>query len=158
MANRQMWSRDVMDLTDAAIRAIVHRAAGDDIVVIRNDTFRADSLLVALGSTYPDFPGIGAYWIMAHGTGPVGTHPVRFFEPDAERLQAIRTETRSETAAMFVGLLALKMGGAEVRTIDTDAPLPISAYLGKTLDPMFGRSYHRLAEWARREAKIAGAP
>jgi hypothetical protein len=155
--DRHIWTRGVMDLTDGAIRAVVDTVPGNETVFIRNDRFQADSLIVGMGSRYADLPGIGAYWVMAHGLGPVAGHPIRFVEPDPQRLQAIRAETIPATAALFVGPPAVKMAGATMRTIENDAPREVAAFLAESIDPMFLVDEHDRAEQARRALALRAA-
>lgn len=144
---RQAWTRGVMDVTDAAIRAIATHSPDRGTVFIRNEPFAPYALIHSLGIGYADSPGIAGYWIAFHGSRRLGNREVRFVEADRDRLHAIRRGARPEIAAMFVDPAAVEALGGQVRTLKRHAPREISNYLRKTKDPfILGRSDYEEAQ------------
>src|SRR5207342_738694 len=79
---RQEWTRDWADLADASVRLLLHRTPEGGMLFVRNDLFRPAGLIFAMHAPKTCFPGIGAYWIVAHGLGSVDHRSVRFVETD----------------------------------------------------------------------------
>jgi hypothetical protein len=154
---RQTWTRDVMDLTDAAIRDLAFRVSNDRAVYVRNDAFAPASLVYRLGTPRADFPGIGAYWVVSHGVHPLNGHTIRFVEGDARLLQTIRDQSRPEVAAMFVAPqdVARAGAGARMRTIADDARRDVVNYLSATVDPLFAPNDHALADRIRKALRYS---
>jgi len=144
---RQRWARDVMDRTDGAIRELAAHIPKGGVLYLRNDPFAAASLVYALGAPQADFPGIGAYWIIAHGVDPVDGRTIRFVEENAQLLETIRAQSRPEVASMFVAPKDVARVNAPMRTIDA-SPLP-------SLNPWGRPRFYRLPRQGQAAAQMA---
>lgn len=146
---RQEWTRDWADLADASLRLLVRRTPEEGMLFVRNDLFRPAEFLYAMHAPKTSFPGIGAYWIVAHGLKAVDHRMVRFVEMDMKLLRKIRNRSRPEVAAMFVSPGQVERAHGEIRTLKADAPPEVVRYLLDSPDPMFAPNDHDQANRLR---------
>jgi hypothetical protein len=145
----QEWTRDWADLADASVRQLVRRTPEEGILFVRNDPFRPAGLIFGTGAPQASFPGIGAYWIVAHGLGTVDRRVVRFVVMDRKFLRKIRIRTRPEVAALFVSPGQVERAHGEIRTLEADAPAEVASYLTNSPDPRHATNDHDLANRLR---------
>ena len=154
---REKWSHDWMILTEAAIRGAAKKAPDGKTAYILNDRFKALQLVFNMGVPRHRFPGVGAYWIIAHGTESVDGRVIRFVVEDAKLLETIKTEQRQEVAAMFVSPEDAARDGARVLSIYDDGPPRVATALRNLRSPTMARWLKRRAEKRRAEAPVAEA-
>jgi len=85
-------------------------AAPQHDVYLANEEFAPMRLLYAMGIPRSRFPGIGAYWVIAHGVRPLQGRRLFFVESEAGVLARIRRSMVPEVAALFVSPDAVPPG------------------------------------------------
>jgi hypothetical protein len=158
---RQEWTRDWMDIADGAILLLLSRTPGQEPLHLRNDPFRPAELLYAMGLPRFRFPGIGAWWITAHGLEGVNGRRIRFVEEDAALLEEIRARSPAAVSSMFVSPEDVVGARGSVRTIEAEAPADVVEYLEGSFDPTFAPNDHAWADRLRRslaDAVTGGRP
>ena len=146
---RQKWTADWTTITETTLRLFLTRVPASRTVYVRNDYFKPEYVQYAMGMPYSAFPGIGAYWIVAHGAGAFGARNIRFVEMDPKRLRKIRARSVPEVGGMFVSPREVALAQGEIRTIEADAPPGVAAYLLKSGDPATLVEDHRRANALR---------
>ncbi len=96
----------------AAIRKLALEQPAGATLHLRNTAFLPVALNHALGIPRSEFPNLGAYWLIAHGTQPFAGRRLRFVEPDPRTLAGLRARVRPEVAALFVSTEELRRAGA----------------------------------------------
>lgn len=148
----EKWSHDWMRLTEAAIRGAAKKAPDGKTAYILNDRFKPVQRVIRMGVPRDQFPGVGAYWIIAHGTESVDGRVIRFVVENAKLLETIKTEQRQEVAAMFVSPEDAARDGARVLSIYNDGPPRVATALRNLRSPRRLRWITRRAEKRRAEA------
>ncbi len=148
----EKWSHDWMRLTEAAIRGAAKKAPDGKTAYILNDRFKPVHQVFRMGFPPDRFPGVGAYWIIAHGTESVDGRVIRFVVEDAKLLETIKTEQRQEVAAMFVSPEDTARDGARVLSIYNDGPPRVATALRNLPNPPRLRWLERRAKKRRAEA------
>jgi hypothetical protein len=150
---RQEWTRDWMDLVDGSLRILVARVPKNGILYVKNDVFRPATLIYAMGAPHSVLPGIGAYWITAHGVEPIEGRTIRFVEFEHDTLRNIRAKSKREVARMFVSPTEAVRAGGNVYPIQGNVPDDVAAYIAFSPDPMVGFNDHDLANRLRQTVR-----
>src|SRR4029453_10923777 len=87
-------SRAYVEELEAGLRRAARAVSPSATLYLRNDDFPPLGLVVALGLDRLRFPGIGAWFAVAHPTGLLNDRRVRFVEGRAALLAAIRAHSR----------------------------------------------------------------
>jgi hypothetical protein len=128
---------------------MARRIPRDGTLYVRNDLFRPAQLIYTMGASQSVLPGIGAFWIVAHGTRPVDDRDVRFVVMDPKLLKKIRARSLPEIGKMFVSTGQVLRAGGEIRTLEMDAPPEVARYLAESPDPAIAPNDHALANRLR---------
>lgn len=95
-------SRAFMASLSTAIRAAARRSPVGAAVYLGNVDFSPVSIDVGMGMPRWQFPGIGGYWAIDHGTTPFEGRRIRFVEPSVQAVADLRANVEPDVAALFV--------------------------------------------------------
>jgi len=112
-----------MSSLSANIRAAARQLPVGATLYLRNDFFRPVYDLRLIGVPRTEFPNIGAYWVIDHGTQPFEGRMIRFVERDAAAAAAVRASSIADVGALFVPPEEVTREGGVVRGLaELEAP------------------------------------
>ncbi|HVM95482.1 MAG TPA: hypothetical protein VMT89_03785 [Candidatus Acidoferrales bacterium] len=136
-----VWARAHLTLTEEVVTSVV-RAQPNGDVYLRNENFAPATFAAWMENDRSTFPGIGAYWALAHPSPWVGDHHLRFVDKDPNVGRAL-THLSAGVREFFASVEEAREAGTQVHSLDEAVPAELEKAYRGSFDPVFARAMAR---------------
>jgi hypothetical protein len=143
-----VWSQHHRTLTEQAITSVLE-AQPRGIVYLSNEDFAPVLVILKMGGSRAGFPGIGAYFALAHDCAWAGRR-VRFVDDDPQVEKSLQT-WKAQVRDCFATSEQARSEGSRVHSLDETTPPELRSALRSSVDPVLARALAQA--WADEHAR-----